>query len=547
MVRRARNYKTKARHPTKGRNNKRTVNSGYSEGGASKSKSTLAAYNPIKSSPQADIDVNLATLRARSSDLYCNTPIGAAVLNTPRNAVIGAGLKISPKIDYEALGMTQEEAKEWQRNTRREFALWADGVDCDLYRKHNFYDMQDIVYLNYLIDGDSWAAFKYRKPTANNPYCLRLQLFEASRICNPESCSNLSLLSYESVLMTNETNGNTIINGVEVDSDGAVVAYWIANRTPYDLVNSGKQLTWKRVEAFGRRTGMPNVLQVSHEERPEQYRGVPYMAPVIEVIKQVCRYANAELMAAVIKAYFAIFLTSKDGGPNDIRDALDAYNDKPSGMSYEDKREILNGINLDMGSVNLLPDGVDVKAVDGSRTMSTFEPFTSTLFTQIGAACNVSADVIMNRFQASYSASRAALMQAAATFKTRRSWFVRDFCQPVYEAWLAEAIAIGRIKAPGYGSDPKITKAWSRAEWFGPTMGLLDPVKEITAAAMKRKYGFSTGEREAAEISGTDYDDNIAQLASEALTWQSHGMAVPVVDNTGGKGGEKNEEEVLGG
>ena len=403
------------------------------------------------------------------------------------------------------------------------------------------------MYLNYLIDGDSWAAFKYRKPTASNPYCLRLQLFEASRICNPESCSNLSLLSYESVLMTNETNGNTIINGVEVDSDGAVVAYWIANRTPYDLVNSGKQLTWKRVEAFGRRTGMPNVLQVSHEERPEQYRGVPYMAPVIEVIKQVCRYANAELMAAVIKAYFAIFLTSKDGGPNDIRDALDAYSDKPSGMSYEDKREILNGINLDMGSVNLLPDGVDVKAVDGSRTMSTFEPFTSTLFTQIGAACNVSADVIMNRFQASYSASRAALMQAAATFKTRRSWFVRDFCQPVYEAWLAEAIAIGRIKAPGYGSDPKITKAWSRAEWFGPTMGLLDPVKEITAAAMKRKYGFSTGEREAAEISGTDYDDNIAQLASEALTWQSHGMAVPVVDNTGGKGGEKNEEEVLGG
>ena len=210
-------------------------------------------------------------------------------------------------------------------------------------------------------------------------------------------------------------------------------------------------------------------------------------------------------------------------------------------MTYDEKREILNGINLDMGSVILLPDGVDVKAVDGSRTMSTFEPFTSTLFTQIGAACNVSADVILNRFQASYSASRAALMQAAATFKTRRTWFVRDFCQPVYEAWLAEAIAIGRIKAPGYGSDPKITKAWSRAEWFGPTMGLLDPVKEITAAAMKRKYGFSTGEREAAEISGTDYDDNIAQLASEAVTWQSHGMDVPQLDNTGGdKGGEKN-------
>ena len=542
MVRRAKNYQTKARHPTKGKDAGKIVNSGYSGGGASRSKSTLAAYNPIKSSAQADVDVNLSTLRARSADLYCNTPIGAAALNTPRNAVIGAGLRLSPKIDYLALGISQEEAKGWQRNTRREFSLWADSVDCDLYRKHNFYDLQDIVYLNYLIDGDAWAAFKYRKPTGKSPYCLRLQLFEASRVCNPDSCSNLGMASYETIVMRNPANGNDIINGVEVDRDGAVVAYWIANKVPYDLVNTGKQLFWVRVEAFGKRTGMPNVLQISHEERPEQYRGVPYLAPVIEVIKQVCRYVNAELMAAVIKAYFAIFLTSKDASTNNIYDALDAASNE--GLSYEEKREILNGINLDMGSVNLLPDGVDVKAIDGSRTMSTFEPFTSTLLTQIGAANNVSADVIMSRFQASYSASRAALMQAAATFKTRRTWFVRDFCQPVYEAWLAEAVAIGRIKAPGFGDEPQITKAWSRAEWFGPTMGLLDPVKEITSAALKRKYGFSTGEREAAEISGTDYDDNIAQLEAEKLTWEAHGLEVPVVDNTGSsnsKGGETNE------
>lgn len=544
MAKKLNNYKTKARHPTKGQKDRAIVNSGYSEGGASRLKSSLASYNPIKSSVQADVDVNLATLRARSSDLYCNTPIGAAVLNTPRNAVIGAGLKISPKIDYPVLGLTQEEAKEWQRNTRREFSLWADSVDCDLYRKHSFYDIQDVVYLNYLVDGDAWVAFKYRQPTPNNPYCLRLQLFEASRVCNPYSCSNIGFTSYETVISKNQNNGNDIVNGVEIDRDGAVVAYWIASRVPYDLVNSGKELDWQRVAAFGKRTGMPNILQISHEERPEQYRGVPYMAPVIEVIKQVCRYANAELMAAVIKAYFAIFLTSKDAEANDVRDVLDGYSDVASRMSYQEKLEVLNGINLDMGSVNLLPDGVDVKAVDGSRTMSTFEPFTSTLFTQIGAACNVSADVIMNRFQSSYSASRAALMQAAATFKTRRTWFVRDFCQPVYEAWLAEAIAIGRIKAPGYGTDPQLTKAWSRAEWFGPTMGLLDPVKEITSAALKRKYGFSTGEREAAEISGTDYDDNIAQLEAEKLTWQSHGLEVPVVDNTGSdsKGGETKDE-----
>ena len=44
--------------------------------------------------------------------------------------------------------------------------------------------------------------------------------------------------------------------------------------------------------------------------------------------------------------------------------------------------------------------------------------------------------------------------------------------------------------------DPVITKAWSGADWFGPVMGLLDPVKEVNGAALRIKYGLSTGERE---------------------------------------------------
>ena len=176
--------------------------------------------------------------------------------------------------------------------------------------------------------------------------------------------------------------------------------------------------------------------------------------------------------------------------------------------------------------------------------MSTFEPFTNALVTQVGAALNIPADVLMSRFQASYSASRGALLQAAALFKTRRTWFVRDFCQPVYEAWLAEAVAIGRVSAPGYGTDPLITKAWSKADWFGPVMGMLDPVKEVTGAALRRKYGFSSGEREAAELTGSDYDDNIDQIALENATWEKHGLSVPVADNTGkdAEGGDAKNE-----
>ena len=192
----------------------------------------------------------------------------------------------------------------------------------------------------------------------------------------------------------------------------------------------------------------------------------------------------------------------------------------------------LRRIEIGPGTLNLLPSGVDVKAVDGSRTQSTFEAFTNSLIAQIGASLGIPSEVLMNRFQSSYSAARAALLQASAMFRTRRTWFARDFCQPIYEAWLTEAIAIGRIRAPGFGMDPLITKAWAGANWYGPVMGMLDPVKEVNGAALRVKYGFSTAEREAAELTGSNYDDNVDQIASERAVWVNNGMNYPKADNT---------------
>ena len=544
MVKRKKAIPAKARHPTvENTNDKKiiVVNSGYSEGGASRTRSTLRVYNPLKSSTKADVDVNLATLRNRSSDLVCNSPLGSSAINTSRSNVIGAGLKVSPKIDYRLLGLTAEEAKEWQRQAFREFNLWANSTACDLYRKNNFFDMQDIAYMSYLVDGDGWAAIKYRRPLPDNPYCVRIQLFEASRVCNPNSSSSYGSPSYYDVEMKNEQNGNRIINGIEIDADGAVVGYWIANRVPFDLTNPSALLKWQRVEAYGKLSGRPNILQISHEERPEQYRGVPILAPVIEVLKQVSRYTNAELTAAIIKSFYTLFFTTNNN-IDDMNDVLSSTYGQAEAVTPED----LAHVEVGPGTLNLLPPGVDVKSMDASRTMSTFEPFTNMMISQIGAAIGTPAEVLLSRFQSSYSAARGALLQAASNFKTRRTWFARDFCQPVYEAWLAEAVAIGRISAPGYGSDPIITKAWSNADWFGPVMGMLDPVKEVTGAALRVKYGFSTGERESAELTGTDYDSNIDQIAIEQQTWRAKGLEPPKADNTGGSGGD-NDGKILAG
>lgn len=510
----------------------KVANTGYSETGASYKKGSLAAWHPIKSSPQSDIDANLGTLRGRSSDLYIGTPTASAAINTSRTNIIGAGLRVAPRPAYKLLGITAEEAEEWSRQVKAEFDLWASSNECDIYGRDNFYDMQDIAYVSYAVDGDSFAIFKYRNTTPLMPYSLRIQLLEAGRVSNPLSYGGDIGNIPGCVVMRNLKNGNRIVNGVEIDDDGKVVAYWISNKYAYDPSNMETIREWNRVQATGEKSGMPNILQICHDERPEQYRGIPKLAPVIETLKQTGRYTNAELTAAIIKSYFSMFvIENQEHATKDVPIAS-LMNEMYQGKTKTefDARNIVLG----PGTINTLPPGYDLKSMDPQRSLSTFEPFVKELTKQVGAALGIPYEVLMKSFNSSYTASRAALLQAWSEFKMRRTWFSRDFCQPVFEAWLTEAVVRGRVQAPKFFTDPIIRKAWCNAEWYGPTMGVLDPVKEAQSAQLRILFGLSTREKEAAEMTGTSWDENVERLAIENNRLSEHNLPkYPAVQGSG--------------
>ena len=133
----------------------------------------------------------------------------------------------------------------------------------------------------------------------------------------------------------------------------------------------------------------------------------------------------------------------------------------------------------------------------------------------MGAALEIPADLLLKSFNSSYSASRAALMEAWKAFRMRRKWFVDDFCTPVYEIWLSEAVARGRISAPGFFADPAIRAAYLGAEWIGPSQGQLDPTKEITAEILAIGEGITTREQATIRLNGGQWDANVDQLARE--------------------------------
>ena len=74
-------------------------------------------------------------------------------------------------------------------------------------------------------------------------------------------------------------------------------------------------------------------------------------------------------------------------------------------------------------------------------------------------------------------------------------------------------------------------------------MGMLDPVKEVQAAKLRVDYGFSTGEQESAEITGTEYEENIAQLQAEHKHWQSSGLNYPLHLNVKTEEGGEHDGE----
>ncbi|MEG0146636.1 MAG: phage portal protein, partial [Clostridia bacterium] len=334
-------------------------------------------------------------------------------------------------------------------------------------------------------------------------------MVEADRVSTPvEYAKSFSMNATEG---KNPTNGNKIYDGVEINADGQIVAYYIRNTYPFQI--TADKPVWIRVEAIGKKTGMPNILHVMDSERPDQYRGVTYLAQVIEPLLQLRRYTESELMAALIQSFFTAWIkTATDPTQLPINETGSGDID---GVSGDNLSKSENDYEMGPGTVLHLQDNEEVVFGNPNIPTTGFESFTKTVCRMIGAALEIPYDVLMKEFNASYSASRAALMEAWDAFKMRRTWFVADFCQPVYETWLAEAVAIGRIKAPGFFVDPRIRAAYCGARWIGPVQGQLDPTKEIKADILAADRAFKTHEQIAREYGGGDWEENVEQLKRE--------------------------------
>ena len=224
---------------------------------------------------------------------------------------------------------------------------------------------------------------------------------------------------------------------------------------------------------------------------------------------QLRRYTDSELTAAVIESFFTAFIKT-EGDASRM-----PFNEVGGNPGNAPVPTTPNEYEMGPGTINVLKPGEDVEFGDPKRPAGGFSAFVDAVAKQIGAALEIPADLLLKAFNASYSASRAALLEAWKAFRMHREWFIDDFCKPVYEIWLSEAVARGRISAPGFFQDARLRAAWLGSEWTGPSQGQLDPVKEIQAEQLACKNGFSTREQSTVRLNGGNYAANVEQLKTE--------------------------------
>lgn len=478
------------------------LNSGYSHHGASTTKKSLRGWVSTGGSTKEDIDDNLEKLRERSRDLYMGAPIATGALKTIRTNVVGSGLRLKSQIDYKYLGMSEDEANEWEEKVEREFSLWAESINCDAQRMNDFYELQQLAFISQLMNGECFAVLPMIR-RKNLPYDLRIMLIEADRICDPQP----------------KDIKKKIINGVEIGEFGEVLAYHLLNSHPLESMANKKE--WKRIRKFGEKTGRQNILHMMESERVEQRRGIPILSPVIECLKQLSRYTEAELMAAVVSGMYTVFIESPNPMESEGTMLGEMLSDDES-ILEEDEKD--TNYELAPGAIIGLGEGEKANVANPGRPNTAFDGFVMSICRQIGVAIELPYELLVKHFTASYSASRAALLEAWKMFRMRRNWLAKDFCQPIYEEWLCEAVAKGRIEATGFFNDPMVRKAYSGTQWNGPSQGQIDPYKEVMAAEKRVSNGFSTRTKETMELTGEDFNRNVRQLSREKELMKKGGI-----------------------
>ena len=517
----------------------RASESGYVVPGSQ--RKSMKGVRATANSPDDDTISRMSGMRALSRDLYMNAPLAASILQRHQTLNIGSGLQVQSVIDREVLGLSVDEAEARERELEREFDLWAESTSADFEGMLCFGELQALGYFNLLLNGDFFFIPVWREsPEQDFPYKLCIKLIDADLVRNPVDVPDGVLSGQQKIQ-----------GGVEKDGSGRVVAYHIWNTYPHEWIVGKGVGQSKRIPVYDG-TGRQQIFHVFDPKRISQRRGVPLLANVADSLKQLTRLSEAELMGALVRSFFTVFVRDASGMGATLGPALTPEEVVAGGGRYGPdlpevgSRNEEDGNDLEMGHGNVidLDDKKDVTLADPGKTDKDFAKFWDALAIQVCAGGNIPVEQAVMHYTTSYTAARAAANDVWRYRQTARTLMARRMNQPVYLEWMTEASMRGRVSVPGFFDDYATKRAWSRTQWVGPGQGSLNPLQEAKADVVHLNSKTTTREEIYQQNQGGRWETMLDKLEREERKIGAAGLHdEPDPNEIIGPDGQKDEPE----
>lgn len=466
------------------------------------------------------------TLIGQSRYAAANMPLATAAIERPVEFIIGTGLMAIPDVDADEVGLTPEALAKITKRMRIDYDEYMASKDPDAEQSSTGYGQQEIILRGELTSGDMLVV-RVMPEQRGRRHATAWKLFEADWIMSPVGHTEGQKLA------SGPWAGKVCIAGVVQDDYGAPLAFGVLKRDPGAFnVRTSDDVMF--IDAWGEQSGLPTAFLVAKKKRANQTRGVPFLAPVLDIVQKVSTLTRAEAFAAVLSAM--LVFTHKSPGaqamPEPVYAAEGDDGDRivTGGMAGEGEGGVAPEYQLEEGSILDLDLDHEVEAKTPGRPNPAFDPFFMGLARQIGAATGIPVEVLLLHFLSSYTASRAAFESLYQILvKPRREWLIGQSEQLRYASWLYEQVARGRYKLPGYLTDENKRAAWSRVRFRGDGKLSMDPAREAKALEIHEAHAWTTGQQITADLNGGDYDANVTVRIGEHQRFVDGGLPIPNV------------------
>ena len=455
-------------------------------------------------------NVDYNTLRLRSWQSYLDSEITQIVIKKYLKWIVGSGLQLQcePAVEYLQNKKIQIDSEKFNKSVESSWKIYANSKRTSYSGMLNLHQLGYEAYKNSILGGDVLTILRLEKGN------LTVQLVDGSHV---QSQYGLELTTLE--------NGNTVRNGIELDSKGTHIAYYVAV-----FNNNDFKTEYKRIPARNSQGIQMAFMTYGLKYRLDNYRGIPLIAIILESLAKMERYKSATLGSAEErqKIAYSIEHTRDSTGESPLLNQFA----KVSNVTANDNSPVTSdGVQLEKKvaattnkqTINM-PIGSSLKSLESKNELF-FGEFFSVNIGIICATLGIPPEVAMSKYDSNFSASRAALKDWEHTIMTDRDSFSTDWYKNIYNVWLRLMIFSNELQVDGYlnavvEDNLNVVEAFEMCRFVGASVPHIDPLKEVNAERAKlgelgKNIPLTTVENATRNLNSGDSDQNIKQFAKE--------------------------------